>query len=118
MMCLNYLKKSCWENSLYSKVIICILLFQLQNFSRSLRFSGSEYIPLNTSPLIALTSTSDLTICRYTAFLSLLHMLSHTCCATERRRWFFVIRRTKTFSEYCDKINHQSSISQALTSPQ
>ena len=81
--------------------------FNSNNFVGVETFWDKKEIPSSAWPLIALTSTSDLTICLYTAFLSLAQMLSHTCCATERRRWLFVIRRTKTLSEYCNKRNHQ-----------
>lgn len=66
---------------------------------------GQEDIPDNAIPLMALTSMPDLTMCWYTAFLSLTQTLSNN--SWER---FSSVRRTNTFSVYCNMKKLLSSI--------
>lgn len=56
-----------------------------------------------TCSYTALTSTSKLTMWRYTAFLSLVRTPSQIWCATEWRYWLSFGLRTKSFSAYCNQ---------------
>ena len=51
----------------------------------------------------ALTSASEFTMWRYTAFLSLARTPSQICCATKWGYWLSFGLRTKIFSAYCNQ---------------
>lgn len=57
----------------------------------------------DTCSYTAFTSNSQLTMWRYTAFLSLVRTPSQIWCATEWRYWLSFGLRTKNFSAYCNQ---------------
>ena len=59
--------------------------------------------PQDVCSYTAFTSASELTMWRYTAFLSLARTPSHICCATKWGYWLSFGLRTKSFSAYCDQ---------------
>jgi len=89
--------------------------FHYKNFA-GVETSEPEDIPDNAWQPMVFTSTFNLTISWYTAFLSFAQMLSCNFCASEWIGWLSVIRGINIFSEYCN-IKLQSSNTSRIRLP-